>query len=85
MDDFLGVNISDAIYNSIHKGLDFRGDEVGPDSYEFVEWLVLTQLQEDIDIIFIFKAMVKLNYIGMMQGLMKFNLICQSKPSPVWL
>jgi hypothetical protein len=70
-----GVQIFESFDDSINKGLNLRCGEKVSNFDHFVERLVLTELQKDINIIFVFKVMVKLNNVLMVQGFMQSDLI----------
>ena len=75
MDDLLGVDVLDPTDDAQHEGLDLRGDKIATHSDQLIQGLVLAKLQEDVDTVLVLEAVVQLDYIWMMQCLMKFDLV----------
>ena len=67
MNYFLIMNMFQPITDAIEKALNFRCQESPSDSCQFIQRLILTEFQKDVDMLSVFKAMEELNYVGMVQ------------------
>lgn len=83
MDDPLRMDVLDSVDNAEHERLDLGSDEVSPHVDQLVERLVGAELQENVDVIFVLKAMLELNYVRMMEGFVKTDFVGQPETGPV--
>lgn len=77
MNDFVLVQVDQRPYDLLQIVLHFHLCQALPTLYQFIQGLVRTKLQQDVDVLVVLKHMFELHYVRMAQRFVDFNFSYQ--------